>query len=580
MKKWTVLAWIFSCTATFSSFANSIEMKERMKTDFQIIHNIFQTKYAPIHWKKEQIGWDLSEQMAIAMAKIDSNQVLELKDYHRILKEFFDGLHDYHTSIDFHRTESAVLPFQLRSVNQRYFITGIDRKSLPPELRALQIGDEVLQFDGIPIDSAVKKFREEEFGQCINDTERAFAEIFFTVRAASQGCSIPKGAASFKICHKRTARIKEYVMDWLYSEEEITNPLPTIFSKPLEAFKEKDPLLKSPFKSSYLQDRFFAKSMLAPLDKMVGVFPALSLGHGLGAKKSFVPALGRIIWETDEEAPFYAYLFETKGRKRIGYLRIPSYKGNQDEIEFFKDIVEKFERKSDALVIDQVNNLGGLVFYMYAMASILADKPLEMAKHRISLTQQEVAFAIDCIRELEMVQSEKEAQEVVGYSIQGFPITFSTAQKMLDYFREIVNEWNLGHTLTKPLHLWGIDAIDPDPFIHYTKPILILINELDLSCGDFFPALMQDNRRALLFGSATGGAGGFVLETEYPNLFGVNRVFYTGSLAERSTGICIENRGVQPDIAYALKEEDLINGYKLYGNSILEAIDSLFFKSP
>lgn len=580
MRKWIVLlALLPHLIDAPLAFGIETGMQVRMKTDLEVIHNVFQTQYAPIHWKMNEVGWSLPGEMALARAKIESKADISIKDYQRILKDFFYSLHDYHASINFYSTEAALLPFQLRSTNGRYFITGIDKEELPPELRTLQVGDEVLEFDGMPIDLAFKRFEEEELAPHKTATDRAFGEIFFTARFGAEGHLVPKGACAVKIDHRGTRRIKEYRTEWIYSAEEVANislPLPY---KGINAGLKNDfvPAFTSPNLSTHPA---LSKSMLAPLAEKLKVAPSVLEGHGLGARKSFVPALGRILWESSEEIPFHAYLFEApfgakEKKRKIGYLRIPDYVGSAEEVEQFRDIMERFEEESAALVIDQVNNLGGQVFYMYALASILSDSPLEVPMHRISLTQQEVAFAVDCIPELEAIQSEEEAHEVVGYSLNGLPVSMKTVQHMLDYFREIVDEWSLGNTFTKPLYLWGIDRIDQDPFVRYTKPILILVNELDLSCGDFFPAIMQDNGRALLFGACTGGAGGFVLSSEHPNLFGIKRVTYTGSLAERPSGNLIENVGVRPDIAYALKEEDFINGYRHYANAVLEALAPL-----
>ncbi len=53
----------------------------------------------------------------------------------------------------------------------------------------------------------------------------------------------------------------------------------------------------------------------------------------------------------------------------------------------------------------------------------------------------------------------------------------------------------------------------------------MLINEMDMSCADFMPAILQDNKRATLFGSRTAGAGGHVLSFNFPNIHGIADFF-------------------------------------------------------
>lgn len=90
----------------------------------------------------------------------------------------------------------------------------------------------------------------------------------------------------------------------------------------------------------------------------------------IGAKKSFVPALGEAVWNVSEDNPFHAYIYLDSDGKRIGYVRIPHYGAGSHSAEKFAEIIKTFEEQTDALIVDQVSNPGGNFFYMYALASI------------------------------------------------------------------------------------------------------------------------------------------------------------------------------------------------------------------
>jgi C-terminal processing protease CtpA/Prc len=104
---------------------------------------------------------------------------------------------------------------------------------------------------------------------------------------------------------------------------------------------------------------------------------------------------------------------------------------------------------------------------------------------------------------------------------------------------------------------------------------MVLINELDFSGGDFFPAIMQDNKRAVILGTRTAGAGGYVLQYQFPNLSGIYLFSLTGSLAERDGGDMIENLGVTPDVGYELTPDDLEFGYQGYKSKIVSTMEEM-----
>ena len=142
--------------------------------------------------------------------------------------------------------------------------------------------------------------------------------------------------------------------------------------------------------------------------------------------------------------------------------------------------------------------------------------------------------------------------------------------------QEVIKQWSAGKTMTSPLPVFGLAAVQPNPAGRFTKPLLILTNPLDFSGGDFFPAIMQDNKRAVIFGERTAGAGGVVKDYKQQNsLLGVETIKLTATIAERANGQPIENLGVTPDIPYAVTAADVQGGYAGYIKAADAAVSGL-----
>lgn len=546
--------------------------KARMRLDLDVIRATFDTQYAPIEWKTAYAGWDINQEVEIAKSKVNAIPNITTKQYQQILKQFFDSLGDYHVAISFYSTELATLPFKMKSAEGHYFLTSVDRKSLPINANRIIAGDELISMDGIPMEEVMQAFLAQEFHGSSRPTDKAFAEMVFTSRLGSLGYQVPQGPVTLTIKHKKDNSLVNYTLNWYYEPEQISSislPPPgkmMVKAKALASHQITLPLNSHPL---------FKKSMLSPYYKELLKPSIIAAGDTLGGRESFVPTLGKKVWEASVQTQFYAYIFETEDNKRVGYIRIPHYTGGNLQITQFRNVINKFQNETSALVIDQVNNPGGSMFYMYTLISMLSDKPLAIPQHRITITQKEISNALEIIPILESISSDDEAKQIIGENLDGLPVNLELNKKLITYFYEIISQWNGGYSFTKPLALYGLDTIEPHVDTNYTKPILVLVNQLDISCGDFFPAILQDNQRAKIFGSRTAGAGGFVLATEYPNLFGVQSYTYTGSIAQRVDSNPIESLGVTPDISYELQVEDLRNHYQPYVEKVNQAIREL-----
>lgn len=593
-----VVAAAFMLLPMATMVGSEVESKNALTASFtrelfdnlDVIGHNFRVKYAPKEWKKILKGWDLEEQISLAKGKALAAEVLTLQDCRQILIDFFHSCSDYHVTAKFYSTAFSYLPFRLKSSQGRYFVTWVDKDLLWGRGVQLEVGDELLAFDGQPVADVVAALQEKHFNRSMPETDHALAELCLTLRLGSEGMQPMDGEVALVI--SRHGICSKSSLEWISSPEEIASP-PAIFSKAkgksageYSASLGSHPLFHRQLKNP-LYDAFVDVHKKIQAIKLQGL-SAYSLNcdytqvvdddfFAIGSIKGYVPILGKVIWRSPNYKSFPAYIYEHPiDRRRIGYIRIPHYDVKKGpSIKAFARVIKEFESLTDALVVDQVSNPGGELFYAYAIASLLSNTPLRVPTHRFTITQEDVQQAFSALELLKKIDSKESAKECFGNNMGGYRVDLDFARGVERHFQFVVDQWNAGNYITEPFPLYGIEDIKPDPTVNYTKPILMLVDHLDFSAADFLPAIMQDNGRATIFGSPTGGAGGFVGMQSHPNYFGLSYYSYTASFAERPGRIPLENLGVTPDILYVETPFDLQTGYLSYAAAVNKAVTAV-----
>ncbi len=534
---------------------NSSALQKSMLDNLTAIHNVFAAQYGPGQWKEAHAGWDLDAQIAQAQQKVLANPKMTVEQYHDVLRGFFGSMKDFHVSVQFNATAASTLPFTVIGANGHYFIEYIDRNKLPEGTFPFHVGDELVAFGGKSTADVVKQIAAQQGGNTAQ-TETALASLFLTSRHASSIGDVAQGPVTVTVKPQGSDKPLTRQLIWDSTPELITDPGSSKTVWTLQA--QQDGTLSGKFP--------FATSMLSPVASEIPT-PTAANPFGLGGRDSYLPALGKKTWTSDPDDLFSAYVYQLPDGRSIGYVRIPSYEVESADasVAEFAALMKRFQSDTDGLVIDQVNNPGGSIFYMYSLLSMLTDEPLTTPQHHIAITQDDVLSAVQFLSASSGVQTTKQAQQALGGASQeGYPVDYEFFKHMVAYSTFIRDQWKAGKTLTDPTFLDGVDMINPSPNAQFTKPILLLINELDFSGGDFFPATMQDNHRATLFGTRTAGAGGFVNSVKFPNNVGVAGFSMTGSIAVRADHHPIENLGVAADVQYAPTTADLQDGFKEY----------------
>lgn len=581
--------------------------QQKMSRTLYQVAAIFAEQYAPIDWKKEKFSVDLKREYDKANAAILADPKITTRGFQDLLTAFVAAMRDYHVSISYNSTERAKLPFLVAGAEGKHYLAYIDRAKLPLKIFPFHIGDEIVAFDGKPTAEAVNEIAAR-LGGNTSETDQRLAELFLTNRRRGRGdTNIPDGNAVLGI-RGRDGKLYKVRMPWDYVPELIPQDVPVRDSGLLEpqtltesweddaAFQPKGPGIESwekdiliapklaPDSLKSLLGRAFSNA-IHPLTKLFADMRSEAAANPfmMGAKKSYVPRLGTIVWETKDDDLFHAYIFKTPDGKKVGFVRIPDYDGGSKEVARFGEIMAKFQKETSALVIDQVSNPGGAIFYLYALASHLTDKPLLTPRHRIIIGESDAQWSADLLLKIVQAQKARAAKKASSEDEEeddewaGYPVTQKFMVLMVRFAQFILKELEAGRRFTAPTHLWGVDDIDPAPKAaeRYTKPILLLTNALDFSGGDFFPAILQDNKRATIMGVRTSGAGGAVKPYTLPNQFGIEELSATWTIAQRADGKPIENLGVTPDIAYDFTAKDLRTGFAQYRLAVLKALGGL-----
>jgi len=519
---------------------------EQRLSDYNQLVSMVKRSYGPLRWKKESIGLDFPKLVADFETKVRT--VKTDGEFYRALSGFLSSLKDAHTKGLIPSNYEAFLGFTADLVQNKVLIETIDPLKLPSPLFPFSRGDQVLAFNGRPVLDVISELA------VMNNTgneasARRAATARLTLRREAAGYEVPKGVASLTILPKGQTQPVTVSLVWNITGK----PLPDLDD--LGGLFENEANKGVPTAENDSFAAAFAKSPFAKLSlpqATIDDFKRIGLADMGSPTSMFKLPEGSL---TIDKFPVTAAIIPAAG-KRIGLLRVPNYM-DKGLLELFKRALISMETETDVLVIDQTNNPGGDVSLVSDLVSLFADK----SYRDMNFVLRPSLNWLDSFRGL----SDKVAKELKADPAD---ITANALQGRFNYLEsEVRSALEERRFYTAPVSLnltgTGFGMIQPDENVHYSKPILLLINELDFSGGDAFPALMKDNGRAKLFGAQTTGAGGNV--QEYGPL--ANSFFkfnLTESLMVRPSGEYVENRGIKPDVAYEITEDDFNNGYRGY----------------
>ena len=496
---------------------------EQRSVDFQQLAALIAKRYSFVEWKQAALNYDaLDLQPWLARIRAAKDDL----EFYEICTEYIAKLQDGHSGFSTPSTFIANLNFGVDLIENKIIVDSISRTALPATTFPFQIGDEVISINGKPVLDQLAEI-QPLYGSGFPRAAARFASQFLTIR--NQGF-FPRAAeigdsAEVVIRRRESGAVETYKIPWTKSGLALVNagPVPNPKTQRPSATAEIDAPIEGPDgqpspsymatvrKKANFRSNWFtlADNPERTLSAGVGVVtPAFDLPAG------FVTRKGQGRFDS-----YYSGTFES-GSLKLGFVRWPQFAGIPTDFDTEIDFLEK---NTDGLIIDMTRNPGGSGCTMESLARRLApDGMLSLAISTRVTWEQILSLETDLY----------------------YAELFGATAAEIEEIRQMITEYRSafakprGFTFLEPI-CSSSRALPPytdraGKQITYSKPIVLLIDDLSSSAAEGFAAILQDNKRAMLYGYRTGGLGGAVLSTSV-GFYMEARSRYTYSILVRNT---------------------------------------------
>jgi len=506
---------------------NTFSVEQKL-SDLDQLVAVLKSGYGPLKYKKDKLNIDVDVLRAVYANEISQTQ--NTGEFYYSLLRFIAEFRDGHFRANIPTDTIATVPFETDLIEGKVLIDKINRELLPESTFSFQRGDEILAVNNVEI-AAVLDDLQKYRGLGNPASERRMAAFSVTSRNGRR-MPVPQGEVTFKIRRGTSQVVDEAKLTWkvtgTFFDEVTENPLAARLRR----------LSAEAHAPGSNYDELSIRAIVEDARH-----PEFERWFSCsGDTRTEIPKDATIIMKK----PFMAYYHPT-AKGNIGYLRIPHYSPEDGNFALrfsqYEYAVSVLEENTVGLVIDQDHNCGGSVGYLHQLVSLFAESTFTPVQFRLLANKSEY------LRYRNWATS---------------PLSENTlSRKNAERVMKLINDsWLAGEFMTPMTAIDGNNSWLPNP-VRYTKPVLILIDEMSGSGGDAFPALMQGIGRAKLLGSRTMGLGGHVVAQ--PALFYSQIVpEMTKSLFYRPDGTEIENNGAEPDIPYTPTRDDFLYKYRGY----------------
>lgn len=570
------LLWIIVAALSLAQPILAQMTPEQRLFEFQSLVALYARAYGPYNWKVDALGVDLFKVQGwadrVRQAKTDV-------EYFQICSEYVASLQDGHSRYVIPSNFYADMGLYTDIYDGKVLIEFIDRSRYPSSRYPVQIGDELVSLDGVPVADLIKTFEKTRgFGN-----PRAAARLaadaltYRPQQVVPTSVDLPDTVQA--VVRRESGDLETYMLSWRKSGIPYRNvsrvpwipfdllPNSSRYQRSFTPQRAEDPL------AFYYQLQI---ATISPLDRAM-------LDRTL-VGESGEPTSRKAMTGWGELFPYYnppsnfaihtvsdAFLSGTyvAGGQRIGFIRLPDFSPASPAVaarEFEQEIIY-FRANTDGLVIDATRNTGGYACLALDYAQRLIPQTFKFPGFQFRPSQTLINQMDTSLRNAIAMRADR-------WIIDTYQGLLNTLMDAAKGDRALTGPMPICTPFTGRRWAPTIDnfpATDADGNnIAYDKPLIVLVDELSASAGDLFPAVIQDAKRGLIVGMRTSGLGGTVLNTAVGPL-SESVAYYTASLMVRNTDIqapgfplsrYVENVGVRPDVEldYMTKENLLTDG--------------------
>jgi Peptidase family S41 len=513
--------------------------------DLEQIFTLVRTLYGPYEYKEARFGYSIAKLEDEARAKLASAPGDD--GFYTVANWFLSRFDDGHVSL---LTAPSADPVRLYVVG--IVLQPVDGKALvaeliDPSLAAVGVayGDEVVSVDGVSPFSLLDEFRKlDGFGNPLTNQHLIYQTFIRQGFAASIRPTSPTTHVDF-----RRADGSEYSRDLIWRESR-EGRVPFVPERATLPALQGDSFMAN----RALAINNFARGSIATLGSPLPFFytAATSAAFDITPVTPNSQTLARYGLDPSALPDIFAALYTYAG-KTLLLIRQAGYSaGEAVELNYYRAILDQYESFVDGLVVDQTHNPGGFLTYCIDFARLFTSTP---GHNFVEAFNADRSWVNDLRAYARLLDPALSSEESLSYELRATRVEAA---------------YDAGQGLANPQTLFLNPELPPDDAFVWTKPRLVLIDELAGSCGDVFPMLVKSNHLAPLFGRRTMGLGGnvegFGPLTNSQASLNLTRGLFTTHQADETYAPSdfVENNGVTPDIEHVISVPDFRNGFVEY----------------